>query len=116
MTEETIKFDALREKLTVQVGPPTFPGGSGNKEKPVLNQQFFAKLAEEVYKPIYEKTEEAFYIYSPENGLWELQNTSTMLERISDLMKRYADAIGGHVCQHQARCEYNPPHPLFHEV
>ena len=91
---EIINFDVLRERISAQVGAPTFSGGSGNKEKPVLNQQFFAKLAEEVYKPIYEKTEEAFYIYSPENGLWELQNTSTMLERISDLMKRYADALG----------------------
>ncbi len=92
MTEETINFDALREKLTVQVGPPTFSGGE--KQKPVLNQQFFAKLAVEVYNPIFEKTEEEFYIYSPETGLWEIQNASTMLERISDLMKRYADAIG----------------------
>ncbi len=87
-----LDFDVLREKITVQVGPPTFSGGG--KQKPVLNQQFFAKLADEVYKPIYEKTEEAFYIYSPENGLWEIQNTSTMLERISDLMMRFADATG----------------------
>lgn len=92
MTEETIKFDALREKLTVQVGPPTFPGGE--KQKPVLNQQFFAKLAVEVYNPIFEKTEEEFYIYSPETGLWEIQNASTMLERMSDLMMRYASATG----------------------
>ena len=86
MTEQKLNFDVLREKISVQVGPPTFSGGE--KQKPVLNQQFFAKLADEFYKPIYEKTEEAFYIYSPENGLWELQNTSTMLERISYLMKR----------------------------
>ena len=92
MTEETIKFDALREKITVQVGPPTFSGGE--KQKPVLNQQFFAKLAVEVYNPIFEKTEEEFYIYSPETGLWEIQNASTMLERMSDLMMRYASATG----------------------
>ena len=92
MTEETIIFDALREKLTVQVGPPTFSGGE--KQKPVLNQQFFAKLAVEVYNPIFEKTEEEFYIYSPETGLWEIQNASTMLERMSDLMMRYASATG----------------------
>ena len=92
MTEQKLNFDVLREKISVQVGPPTFSGGE--KQKPVLNQQFFAKLADEFYKPIYEKTEEAFFIYSPENGLWEIQNTSTMLERISDLMMRFADATG----------------------
>ena len=106
---EKEKFDVLCERISVQVGPPTFTGGE--KQKPVLNQQFFAKLAEEVYKPIYEKTEEAFYIYSPENGLWELQNTSTMLERISDLMKRYADALGDTFVNTK-----RDAHPFFHEV
>lgn len=80
MTEKNLNFDALREKISVQVGPPTFSGGG--KRKPVLNQQFFAKLAVEVYNPIFEKTEEEFYIYSPETGLWEMQNTSTMIERL----------------------------------
>lgn len=88
----TIDFNKLREKISVLVGPPTFSGGK--KQKPVLNQQFFAKLADEVYKPIYEKTEEEFYIYSPETGLWEHQNTATMLERLSDLMMRFANATG----------------------
>ncbi len=92
MTEKNLNFDALREKISVQVGPPTFSGGG--KRKPVLNQQFFAKLAVEVYNPIFEKTEEEFYIYSPETGLWEMQNTSTMIERLSDLMMRFANAIG----------------------
>ena len=94
MTEQKNTFDVLREKITAQVGAPIFSGGSGNKEKPVLNQQFFAKLAVEVYNPIYEKTEEEFYIYSPETGLWEPQNASTMLERMSGLMMRYASATG----------------------
>lgn len=91
MTDETM-FAELREKITVQVGPPTFPGEKN--QKPTLNQLFFAKLAVEVYGPIYEKTEEAFYIYSPSTGLWEIQSRSTMLERVGDLMRRYAAATG----------------------
>lgn len=85
-------FEELRRKLIPQVGPPTYPGG--NKRQPTLNQQFFARLAKEVFNPIYEKIEELFYIYSAENGLWEPQDTPTMLERISLLMMRYANETG----------------------
>lgn len=89
---EKINFIELRAKIAAEVGAPSLAGG--NKEKPVLNQLFFAKLGDEVYSPVYEKTEEEFYIYSPETGLWELQNASTMLERMNDLMMRFASATG----------------------
>ena len=89
---EKINFIELRAKIAAEVGAPSLAGG--NKEKPVLNQLFFAKLGDEVYSPVYEKTVEEFYIYSPETGLWELQNASTMLERMSDLMMRFASATG----------------------
>ena len=82
-------FENLREKLFPQVGPPTYPGV--NNQSPKLNQQFFARLTKEIFDPIYEKTEELFYIYSAETGLWEPQNNSTMLDRVSGLMKRFAD-------------------------
>ena len=85
-------FERLRAILSQQVGPPTYPGV--NKKQPTLNQQFFARLAEEVFRPIYEKTEETFYMYTPGTGLWEPQNTATMLDKISDLMMRYANALG----------------------
>lgn len=85
-------FEELRRKLTPQVGPPTYPGA--NKRQPTLNQQFFARLAKEVFNPIYEKIEELFYIYWAEYGLWEPQDTPTMLERISLLMMRYANETG----------------------
>ena len=49
-------FEELRRKLIPQVGPPTYPGG--NKRQPTLNQQFFARLAKEVFNPIYEKIED----------------------------------------------------------
>ena len=85
-------FEELRRKLSCQVGPPTYPGDG--KKQPTLNQQFFARLAEEVFRPIYEKTEETFYMYSPETGQLEPQDTSTMLAKISELMMRYANATG----------------------
>ena len=43
MTNECIEFDALREEISAQVGPPVFE--TGEKGKEFLNQQFFAKLA-----------------------------------------------------------------------
>ena len=85
-------FAELRKQLSQQVGPPTYSGGS--KKQPTLNQQFFAWLGKEVFDPIYEKTEETFYMYSPETGLWEPRSTATMLAKISDLMMRYANATG----------------------
>ena len=85
-------FEELRRKLIPQVGPPTYPGG--NKRQPTLNQQFFARLAKEVFNPIYEKIEEMFYMYSPETGLWEPQDIPTMLALISLLMMRYANETG----------------------
>ena len=81
-------FENLREKLFPEVGPPAYPGVNN---QPKLNQQFFARLAKEVFDPIYEKTEEVFCIYSGETGLWESQDNSTMLARVSGLMKRFAD-------------------------
>ena len=82
-------FKEIKGKLFPQVGPPTYPG-----QPPKLNQQFFARLAKEVYDPIYEKTEEQFRIYSADTGLWESQDNSTMLDRVGDLMKRFADETG----------------------
>ena len=40
MTGQKLNFDVLRERISVQVGHPTLTGGE--KQKPELNQQFFA--------------------------------------------------------------------------
>ena len=85
-------FAELRDKLSPQVGPPTYTGT--NKKRPTLNQQFFARLAQEVFNPIFEKIEETFFVYSPGTGLWEPQDSPTMLARISELMMRYANETG----------------------
>lgn len=84
-----LDFDVLREKISAQVGDPTFT--DGETKKPELNQQFFARLAAAVYNPIFEKTEGAFYLYVPESGLWVRQDEPAMIDRISLLMMRYAD-------------------------
>ena len=89
MTEQNLNFDVLREKISVQVGPPTFT--AGEKQKPELNQQFFARFAAEVYNPIFEKTEGAFYLYAPKTGLWVRHDEAAMIDLIGMLMKRFAD-------------------------
>ena len=78
---EKNKFEILQEKISAQVGLPVFE--TGEKGKAFLNQQFFAKLAVEVYHPIFEKTEGAFYLYAPESGLWVRQDEATMIDMIS---------------------------------
>jgi len=85
---EKNKFDGLREKISAQVGTPTFT--DGETKKPELNQQFFARLAAAVYNPIFEKTEGAFYLYVPESGLWVRQDEATMIDMISLLMMKFA--------------------------
>ena len=84
-----LDFDVLREKISAQVGDPTFT--DGETKKPELNQQFFARLAAAVYKPIFEKIEGAFYLYAPDTGLWVRQDEPAMIDRISLLMMRYAE-------------------------
>ena len=84
-----LNFDDLRERISAQVGDPTFT--DGETKKPELNQQFFARFAAAVYKPIFEKIEGAFYLYAPETGLWVRQDEPAMIDRISLLMMRYAD-------------------------
>lgn len=85
-------FASIRDKLMPIVGPPAFSGG--DKRQPVLNQQWVAYLCQEVLKPIFDKTSGAFYIYNPNNGLWESQSVPEMLALISSLMMRYATACG----------------------
>ena len=82
-------FDALREDISVQVGPPVFETGENGKA--FLNQQFFAKLAVEVYNPIFEKTEGAFYLYEPESGLWVRQDEPAMIYKLSLMMTDFAE-------------------------
>lgn len=89
MTNECIEFDALREEISAQVGPPVFETGENGKA--FLNQQFFAKLAVEVYNPIFEKTEGAFYLYAPESGLWVRQDEPAMIYKLSLMMMDFAE-------------------------
>ena len=84
-----LDFIGLCERISVQVGPPTFT--AGEKQKPELNQQFFARFAAAVYKPIFEKTEGVFYLYVPETGLWVRHDEAAMIDLICLLMKRFAD-------------------------
>ncbi len=86
---EKEKFDVLCERISMQVGPPTFTGGE--KQKPELNQQFFARFVAEVYNPIFEKTEGVFYLYEPETGLWVRHDEAAMIDLISLLMKRFVE-------------------------
>ncbi|MBO4492686.1 MAG: hypothetical protein J5944_15155 [Lentisphaeria bacterium] len=85
-------FEAIRQKLKPIVGPPSFPGGKNRQ--PVLNQQWVAALCKEVCEPIYDKASGSFYIYNPDNGLWESQTIQEMLTLISELMMQYANACG----------------------
>jgi len=85
-------FDELCEEITAQVGSPTLLGGE--KMKPVLNQHFFARFAAVEYNPVYETSEEVFYIYSPETGLWEPQDEPSMIDLISTLMLHFAQEKG----------------------
>lgn len=84
------EFAAIREKLKPLVGPPAFEGGKNRQ--PVLNQQWVAAFCKEVCEPIYDKASGAFYIYNPDNGLWECRSTPEMLALISGIMMQYANA------------------------
>ncbi len=85
-------FDELCEEISAQVGSPTLL--VGDKLKPVLNQHFFARFVAAKYNPIYEISEEMFYIYSTETGLWEPQDRPSMTDLISTTMMLFAQEKG----------------------
>ena len=59
-----------------------------------VNQQCFAALFEKIYKPIFETTEDSFYLYKPSTGLWTVTSKEVLMNKLSLLMKDYANFIG----------------------
>ena len=59
-----------------------------------VNQQCFAALFEKIYKPIFETTEDSFYLYKPSTGLWSVTSKEVLMNKLSLLMKDYASFIG----------------------
>ena len=58
-----------------------------------VNQQCFAALFEKIYKPIFETTEDCFYLYNPATGLWAVTSKEVLMNKLSLLMKDYANFI-----------------------
>ena len=55
-------------ELIEEYGDPIILNDSGQVNG--VNQQCFAALFEKIYKPIFETTEDCFYLYDPSTGLW----------------------------------------------
>lgn len=58
-----------------------------------VNQQCFAALFEKIYNPIFETTEDCFYLYNPSTGLWINTSKEVLMNKLSLLMKDYANYI-----------------------
>ena len=79
------------EELIEEYGDPMLLNDSGQVTG--VNQQCFAALFEKVYKPIFETTENCFYLYNPSTGLWTVTSKEVLMNKLSLLMKDYANFI-----------------------
>ena len=79
------------EGLIEEYGDPMLLNDSGQVTG--VNQQCFAALFEKVYKPIFETTENCFYLYNPSTGLWTVTSKEVLMNKLSLLMKDYANFI-----------------------
>ena len=96
------------EGLIEEYGDPMILNDSGQVTG--VNQQCFAALFEKVYKPIFETTEDCFYLYNPSTGLWTVTSKEVLMNKLSLLMKDYANFIAANgitadtpLCQAPAR-------------
>ena len=79
------------EELVEQYGDPMIVNESGQVTG--VNQQCFAALFEKIHKPIFETTEDCFYLYNPTTGLWAVTSKEVLMNKLSLLMKDYANFI-----------------------
>ena len=79
------------EELIEEHGDPMILNDSGQVTG--VNQQCFAALFEKVYKPIFETTEDCFYLYDPSTELWTVTSKEVLMNKLSLLMKDYAKFI-----------------------
>ena len=79
------------EELVEEYGEPMILNDSGQVTG--VNQQCFAALFEKIYKPIFETTEDCFYLYDPSTGLWTTTSKEVLMNKLSLLMKDYANYI-----------------------
>ena len=79
------------EELVEEYGEPMILNDSGQVTG--VNQQCFAALFEKIYKPIFETTEDCFYLYNPTTGLWAVTCKEVLMNKLSLLMKDYANYI-----------------------
>ena len=78
-------------ELIEEYGDPMIFNDNGNVTG--VNQQCFAALFERIYKPIFETTEDCFYLYNPSTGLWEITSKEVLMNKLSLLMKDYATFV-----------------------
>ena len=55
-----------------------------------INEQCFAAIFQEIFKPIYETTEECFRMYNPATGIWEVVGKENLMNKLSLMLKAYA--------------------------
>lgn len=79
-------------ELIEEYGDPVILNDSGQVIS--VNQQCFAALFKKIYKPIFETTEDCFYLYNPSTGLWEVISKEVLMNKLSLLMKDYAGFVG----------------------
>ena len=77
--------------LVEEYGTPMILNDSGQVTG--VNQQCFAAMFEKIYKPIFETTEDCFYLYGPSTGLWMVTSKEVLMNKLSLLMKDYASLL-----------------------
>lgn len=87
MTEKE-SLQKAEAELEKQYGPPLFFNKEGALSS--LNQPYFAALYHRRYNPIFEKGEKRFYLYNPDNGLWEKQTEEKMVNNLAVLTLDYS--------------------------
>ena len=80
------------KKLVDEYGEPVIL--NDDEQVTGVNQQCFAAIFANVYKPIFETTEDCFYLYNPTTGLWVVTSKEVLMNKLSLLMKDYANFFG----------------------
>ncbi len=95
------KSEEKRMQLANCYGEPTFwrENSNGDRTLTGLNLQYFSGIFVELLNPIYEPTEDSFYLYNTENGLWELLSSSFLHHAISALLQAQADSGSDEILQ-----------------
>ena len=66
--------------LVEEYGTPMILNDSGQVTG--VNQQCFAAMFEKIYKPIFETTEDCFYLYDPSTGLWVVTSKEVLMNKL----------------------------------